>query len=117
MKVQKKWLPLMLSATVIPGAGQWYLGQRFKGGLMMLVTLLLITGGMMRFLAMVFALSSQQGVTRPPHLNPFPVLARAWHLDHAVLLTFLLCLAGIWLLSILDLCLQPKEDGASCPKS
>ncbi len=80
---------------------------------MMVVTLLLVTGGIMRFLSMVFALSSQRGMNRPPHLNPFPVLAQAWHLDHVVLLTFLLCLAGIWLLSILDLCLQPKEDGTS----
>ncbi|MFO1462580.1 MAG: hypothetical protein U1F66_02305 [bacterium] len=113
-KPHSKWMPYLLSAAVIPGAGQWYLGQRLKGGFMMVVTLLLVMGGTARFLSVVFALANQAGVSRPPRLNPFPVLGRAWHLDEKVLLAFLLSLAAIWLLSILDLWLQPKEDSAKC---
>lgn len=110
MKPGSKWLPILLSAAVIPGAGQWYLGRRWKGGLLAAVTLLLVMGGTARFLSVVFALSNRQGVTRPPHLNPFPVLAQAWHLDRQVLWAFVLGLLAIWLLSILDLCFPPKED-------
>ncbi|HKY64462.1 MAG TPA: hypothetical protein VJR29_13715 [bacterium] len=109
MRPESKWLPLFLSALVIPGAGQWHLGQRLKGGLMMGLTLVLVTGAIARYLSMVFALANIQGTRRPPQLNPFPVLAEAWRMDHRILTLLLLGLAAIWILSIVDLLLSPPK--------
>ena len=110
MKPLNKWSPMLLSALVLPGAGQWLIGKKLKGGLMMGITLLLVTAGISRYLALVFALINRHGATRPPHLNPFPVLYEAWQLDHRLLIGFLLGILAVWLLSILDLWLTPKED-------
>lgn len=110
MRPEGKWLPLFLSALVLPGAGQWHLGQRFKGGLMMGLTLVLVTGGIARYLAMAFALANIQGMRRPPQLNPFPVLAEAWRMDHRILTFLLLGLAAVWILSIVDLLIGPKRE-------
>ena len=110
MKVQTKWMPLFLSAAVFPGAGQWFLGRRFKGALMMGITLLLMVGGIARFLSVVFATANKHSMHRPPALNPLPLLGQAWSIDHKVLTAFLLGLLLIWLLSILDLLALPKEE-------
>lgn len=110
MRPQSKWLPLFLTALVLPGAGQWHLGQKFKGGLMMGLTLVLVTGLIARYLSMVFALANIQGLRRPPQLNPFPVLAEAWRMDQRILTLLLLGLAAIWILSIVDLLLSPQRS-------
>ncbi|MCE9624858.1 MAG: hypothetical protein K8R69_05310 [Deltaproteobacteria bacterium] len=113
MKVQDKWMPLFLSAAVFPGAGQWFLGRRFKGALIMGVTLLLMMGGIARYLAVVFATANKHGVHRAPQLNPLPLLGQAWSIDHKVLTAFLAGLFLVWLLSILDLLAFPKEEKLS----
>ncbi|MDL1871552.1 hypothetical protein FBR05_05045 [Deltaproteobacteria bacterium PRO3] len=113
MKARGKWFPILLSATVFPGAGQWYVGRRLRGGLMIGLTLLLTLAGVARFLSVVFALANKQGVRRPPELNPFPLLAQAWKIDYQVLLAFLLAIASLWILSILDLTFAPKEGKPS----
>ena len=80
---------------------------------MMGMTLLIVTGGIARYLSVVFALANIQGARRPPELNPFPVLAEAWRMDQRVLIILLLGLAGIWILSIVDLLLSPQERNPS----
>lgn len=72
-------------------------------------SLLIVTAGIARYLSVVFALANLQGARRPPNLNPFPVLAEAWRMDHRVLLLLILGLAGLWILSIVDLLLSSKE--------
>src|SRR5262249_14184599 len=106
----RKWSPFLLSALIFPGAGQWLIGKKIKGGIMIGLTLLLLIAGLSRYLAVVFALINRHGVGRPPQLNPFPVLYEAWRLDHRLLLGFLLAILAIWLLSILDLGLSRKEE-------
>lgn len=110
MRPEGKWLPLFLSALVLPGAGQWHLDKKFKGGLMMGLSLLLVTGAIARFLSVVFAVANLQGARRPPHLNPFSLLAEAWRLDQRVLSLLLLSLAAVWVLSIVDLLIGPKGE-------
>ena len=80
---------------------------------MMGLTLVLLTGGIARYLSMVFALANIQGTRRPPELNPFPVLAEAWRMDHRVLTFLLLGLVAVWILSIVDLLLGPKGEVSS----
>ena len=80
---------------------------------MMAASLLLVTGGIARYLSVVFALANLQGARRPPQLNPFPVLAEAWRMDRQVLLLLILGLAAVWILSIVDLLLSPKERNFS----
>ena len=80
---------------------------------MMGLSLVIVTGGIARFLSMVFALANIQGARRPPQLNPFPVLAEAWRLDHRILTILLLGLAAVWILSIVDLLLSPKGEVSS----
>lgn len=113
MKVRGKWFPVLLSATVFPGAGQWYVGRRLRGGLMIGMTLLLTLAGIARFLSVVFALANKQGVRRPPELNPLPLLIQAWKIDHLVLSALLLSILALWILSILDLTLSPKGGNVS----
>jgi hypothetical protein len=113
MRPQGKWLPLFLSAAVLPGAGQWHLHKRLKGGLMMGLTLILVTGGIARYLSVVFALANMKGMSRPPQFNPFPVLAEAWRMDRKILGILLLGLVALWILSIVDLLLSPKERNRS----
>ncbi len=106
---KRKWTPILLSATVFPGAGQWFLGRRLRGAAIMGLTFLLTLAGVARFLSVVFAVANKLGAQRPPKLNPLPVLAEAWRIDHAVLWGFILGIAALWLLSILDLYFNPKE--------
>jgi hypothetical protein len=77
------------------------------------LTLLLTLAGIARFLSVVFAVANKQGAQRPPELNPLPLLAKAWRIDHAILWAFILGIAALWLLSILDLCFNPKEGKTS----
>jgi hypothetical protein len=112
MQASRKWLPLFLSALVLPGAGQWHLGQRWKGGLLMGMTLLLLSAAIARYLSVVFALANLRGARRPPELNPFPLLAEAWRIDQRILLLLILGLAALWILSIVDLLPALKEREA-----
>ena len=109
----RKWTPILLSATVFPGAGQWFVGRRLRGAAIMGLTLLLTLAGVARFLSVVFAVTNKQGAQRPPQLNPLPVLAEAWRIDHAVLWGFILGIVALWLLSILDLYFNPKEGSSA----
>lgn len=77
---------------------------------MMGVTLLLMMGGIARYLSVMFATANKHGVRRPPELNPLPLLGQAWKIDHKVLTAFIVGLFLVWLLSILDLLAFPKEE-------
>jgi len=108
-KDRSKWLPICLNLFFLPGAGQWYLQKRFKGGILMALSLFLLLGGLSRYLALVFAIVNRRGATRPPSLNPLPVLHEAWRLDHRVLVWFLVGLLGLWILSVMDVWAIQKE--------
>ena len=75
-------------------------------------TLLLLCAAIARYLSVVFALANFQGTKRPPQLNPFPLLAEAWRMDQKILLLLILGLVALWILSIVDLLLSPKERKA-----
>ena len=113
MRPEGKWLPLFLSALVLPGAGQWHLDKKLKGGLMMGLSLVLVTSGIARYLSVVFAVANLHGTRRPPHLNPFSLLAEAWRMDQRVLSLLILALVGVWILSIVDLLIRPKGGVSS----
>ncbi|HCU24025.1 MAG TPA: hypothetical protein DF383_03330 [Deltaproteobacteria bacterium] len=105
-----KWLPICLNIFLLPGAGQWYLKKRFKGGMLMALSLFLLLGGLSRYLALVFAVVNRRGATRPPSFNLLPVLHEAWRLDHRVFIWFLVALLSLWILSILDVWAIQKES-------
>ena len=110
MKVRSKKTAILLNAFAMPGMGQLYLGQKGRATLWMVLTLIFVGGGLIRYMSVLFQLIAiQHPVGRTPSLNPFPLMKEAWSSDQRVLLTFLLGLFLVWLLAILDLICQGKS--------
>lgn len=103
MKQISNWPPLLLNLLVLPGLGHWIIGKRWRGTFFMLISLLLLLGGLFRFVAVFFAVANKLPTTRAPSFNPLPILHRTWQLDSSILLTFLGLLIFIWILAFLDL--------------
>lgn len=113
MKQISNWPPLLLNLLVLPGLGHWMIGKQWRGTFFMLISLLLLLGGLFRFIAVFFAVANTLPTTRAPHLNPVPILQKTWHSDSTILLTFLGLLIFVWLLAFLDLWREIKKEGKS----
>lgn len=76
---------------------------------MMGLTLIATLGAISRYFAVFFALIQKRGPLRAPEWNPLPMMVQTWKVDHRVLSTFLIAILVLWLLSIVDLILTPRE--------
>ena len=104
MKIRSQKIAILLNAFGMPGMGQFYLGRKLTGSLWMGMALVFLSGGLIRYMAVIFhLLAAHKHPGHSPSLNPLPVMKQAWAYDRSVLLAFLLGLFLIWLLAILDL--------------
>ncbi len=111
MKSNSKWVALSLTAFVMPGAGHFFLKKKLRGALFMVSALLVMTGGLFRYLSVLFAVANTHPISMPPHFAPFKLMAEAWKMDHLILGGFLIALLLVWILAIVDiLTLVKKED-------
>lgn len=109
MKQHSPWLPLVLTLTVLPGMGHFYLNKKFKGFLFAGLSIGIVIGGIARYFSVLFALANLRGTTRPPHFSPFELMAEAWKMDLPILLGFLFSLVAVWVISALDVWVLMKE--------
>jgi len=109
MPPSSRWIPLILTLTVLPGMGHWYLKKRLKGILLMGLSLILLLGAIARFFSVLFALANVRETQRPPNLQPLTLVLETLRLDYPVLLSFLALLLAVWALSIIDMIWILKE--------
>lgn len=109
MRAKSKWIPLTLTLTVLPGMGHLYLKQRFKGILLICLSLLIVVGAFARFMSVLFALANVRKSTEAPVERALTLMAETWRLDYPILLAFLGALVLVWILSVLDIYLLVKD--------
>jgi len=103
-----RWLALLLSGLIMPGLGQIYLKEKGKGYLLGGFTLLVILGGFARFMSVLFALANVKAKTQDYGFHPYRLVEEAWQLDHRIMIYFVIALAGVWILSVVDLLIPRK---------
>jgi TM2 domain-containing membrane protein YozV len=103
------WMPIFLSALVLPGLGQLYRKQKVKGYLMAGLALTILLGAFARYMSVLFALANVRARNPRGEFQPFQLVYEAWMLDRRVLLAFLGGFAAVWILSVLDLVLNRRS--------
>ncbi len=93
---------ILLTLTVFPGMGHFYLGYRlrayFWGGLFFLSAL----GGLVRYLSLVFALANVSNLRSSAGI-PWRLVLQAWQADRHVLASLLALSLALLCLTLLDL--------------
>lgn len=102
MDKKSPWLPLVLSLTVYPGLGHLYLKEKAKGILYILLTSVILLGGLARFMSVMFALANVRAGPTDPLERTLHLLLETWRLDAPILLSFLGTLVLVWILAALD---------------
>lgn len=97
-----RWFPLVLSLTVFPGLGHFYLKKKIRGAIFMILTALISLGGLARFMSVMFALANVRERGAPPLARGWRLLLETWRLEAPILLAFLAALLLIWLVAALD---------------
>jgi len=110
LKTKSQWFPLVLSLTVFPGLGQFYLGQKGKGFLFGILTAVILMAGLARFMSVMFALANVRPTSEDPVSRAVTLLGETWRLDFPILLAFLGALAMVWGLAALDCWLTLREQ-------
>jgi hypothetical protein len=105
---ESKWIPLALTLLVLPGMGHFHVKKKFKGYLFSGLALTIALGAFARYMSVLFALVNVHGASRPPKLVPWTLMAEAWRLDQAVLISFTIALILVWMGAALDLALLLK---------
>ena len=103
-----RWIPLFLSALILPGLGQIQLGQKRKGWLFVVAVLSLTVVILGKFMMAVFRVTERHRFPRPPRLEIGKTLLEAYHLEQTWILIALVLLLLFWLASVLDILLHPK---------
>jgi hypothetical protein len=102
MENKSSWWPLILSLTVYPGLGHLYLKKRGKGILYIVLTSVILLGGLARFMSVMFALANVRPFHGDPVRRGLRLLAETWRLDSPILLAFLAALLLVWFLAAVD---------------
>jgi hypothetical protein len=103
-----RWIPLFLSAFLLPGLGQIQMGNKKRGWFFVGAVLALNVVIFGKFMMAVFRVMERHRYPRPPMLNVGKMLMEAYHLEQTWILTSLGLLFLFWMASILDILIRPK---------
>ncbi len=95
-------LAILLTLTVFPGMGHFYLGYRLRAYFWGILFFLSAFGGLVRYLSLIFALANVSEL-RQTHGIPWRLALHAWQSDRLVLASLLILTLVLGCLTLLDL--------------
>lgn len=113
MRAKNYLFPILLSALVIPGAGQFYNKEKTKGLILIGLFVLVILGFMVSLSVSLAQMLPPGGVVSPDQLQ---ILAEELMEDHgAFITTFWYLIVAIWGYSIIDAYLGARDLAKATP--
>lgn len=108
---QKKWIALLLSLLVLPGAGHVYLGEKKKGNILSLITIFFFTSLIALF---VFPLRQQitsLPLSRSPLITVWVAVQQVWNSYAPFYILGGVILLILWIYAALDIIYHQGPQG------
>lgn len=104
-------IALLLNAFVMPGSGHIFIGQKFRGYLLSLITLILVIIPVVRYTMTVVNSLNALVVSGNISASAISTMGNAWAINKNLIL---FCLAGIfaaWIYGIIDIIIIRSRHG------
>ncbi len=103
---------LIMNAFLMPGSGQFALGRKRLGVLIMSAIVLLIVLPIARFTLHVMAAIRSTAESGAPLVRTITTLGAAWHSLRGFIFVCIIALAAIWIYSIVDVAMAIRKNNS-----